>query len=125
MEGNRVAFLWKDYKHGAAQRTMTLEAAEFTRRFLLHVLPQGFQHIRYYGFLGNPYREAKLALCRRLLGTPAPAAREAKDHEDYRDRYEVLTGISLRTCPLCRAGRMLVIEHVIRLTLSPPIIDSS
>lgn len=110
MEGNRVAFLWKDYKHGAAQRTMTLEAAEFIRRFLLHVLPQGFQHIRYYGFLGNRYREAKLALCRRLLGTPTPAAREAQDHEDYRDRYERLTGHSLRDCPLCGRGHMLCIK---------------
>ena len=46
---------------------MTLSAEEFIRRFLLHVLPEGFQRIRYYGFLGNRYREEKLARCRQLL----------------------------------------------------------
>ena len=54
------------------QKTMTLSAEEFIRRFLLHVLPDGFQRIRYYGFLGNRYRQQKLARCRQLLGM-APA----------------------------------------------------
>ena len=49
---------------------MTLQAEEFIRRFLLDVLPGGFQRIRYYGFLANPYREQKLARCRELLGMP-------------------------------------------------------
>ena len=49
---------------------MTLTAEEFIRRFLLHVLPNGFRRIRYYGFLGNRHREEKLAVCRRLLGMP-------------------------------------------------------
>jgi Putative transposase len=53
---------------------MILEAEEFIRRFLLHVLPEGFQRIRYYGFLANRYREQKLAHCRDLLGMPAPEA---------------------------------------------------
>jgi hypothetical protein len=52
---------------------MTLPADEFMRRFLLHVLPDVFQRIRYYGFLGNRYRREKLAPCRRLLGMPAQA----------------------------------------------------
>jgi hypothetical protein len=59
-EGN-VTFRYKDYRHGAQNKTMTLQAEEFIRRFLLHVLPEGFQRIRYYGFLGNRYREQKLA----------------------------------------------------------------
>ncbi len=49
---------------------MTLSAEEFIRRFLLHVLPNGFRRIRYYGFLGNRHREEKLAVCRQLLGMP-------------------------------------------------------
>ena len=53
---------------------MTLEADEFIRRFLLHVLPDGFQRIRHYGFLGHRYRQAKLALCRQLLGVVLPSA---------------------------------------------------
>jgi hypothetical protein len=52
---------------------MTLAAEEFLRRFLLHVLPEGFQRIRYYGFLANRYRAEKLALCQQLLKTPPPA----------------------------------------------------
>jgi hypothetical protein len=52
---------------------MTLPADEFIRRFLLHVLPDGLQRIRYYGFLGNRHRKEKLELCRRLLGMPASA----------------------------------------------------
>jgi Putative transposase len=48
---------FKDYRHHAQQKTMTLEAEEFIRRFLLHVLPAGFQRIRYYGFLAKRYRE--------------------------------------------------------------------
>ena len=110
MDGARVAFAWKDYQHDAAPRTMTLEGPEFIRRFLLHALPDGFQHIRSYGFLGNRYREAKLGLCRRLLGTSKPVARQAKDSEDYRDHYERLTGHSLRDCPSCGRGHMMCVE---------------
>ena len=75
----KVTFRYKDYRHDAQQKTMTLEAEEFIRRFLLHVLPEGFQRIRYYGFLANRYREKKLALCRELLGMPElePQALEA------------------------------------------------
>ena len=69
----RVTFSWRDYAHGAAQKRMTPDAAEFIRRFLLHVLPDGFQRIRHYGFLANGQRRAKLALIRRLLDA-APAA---------------------------------------------------
>jgi hypothetical protein len=54
------------------QKTMTLAANEFIRRFLLHVLPDGFQRIRYYGYLANRYREQKLARCRQLLAMPEP-----------------------------------------------------
>ena len=61
-----------DYRHDAQQKTMTLSAEEFIRRFLLHVLPAAFQRIRYYGFLANRYRAQKLAHCQDLLGMPAP-----------------------------------------------------
>ena len=84
---------------------MTLSADEFIRRFLLHVLPDGFQRIRYYGFLGNRYRQEKLARCRRLLGMPTPEAHQHRRvREDYRDRYEELTGHSLHQCPQCAIG---------------------
>jgi hypothetical protein len=104
----KVQFRWKDYRDGNRHKTMTLGADEFIPRFLLHVLPEGFQRIPYFGFLANRYRAEKLALCRHLMQMPPPTTREV--HKDYRDRYEALTGVSLRTCPLCRRGTMVVID---------------
>lgn len=105
LRDGKVTFLWKDYKQRAAKRTMTLTADEFIRRFLLHIVPEGFQRIRYYGFLGNRYRKQKLDLCRRLLDQPAPVV--SRTPEDYREHYQKLTGHSLRDCPVCRRGRMV------------------
>ena len=113
----KVSFRYKDYRHEAQQKTMTLQAEEFIRRFLLHVLPEGFQRIRYYGFLANRYRQQKLARCRDLLDTSQPEPAASKVNNDYRDRYEELTGSSLWQCPVCHQGRMLIIEILPR---SPP-----
>jgi len=112
IENGQVRFQWKDYRHEGQSKTITLSADEFIRRFLLHVLPDGFQRIRYYGFLGNRYRKEKLERCRRLLGMPAPASTstEAPADNDYHDRYEELTGRSLHQCPQCGRGRMLVVK---------------
>jgi len=114
IEDGHVAFRWKDYRDRDAQKTMTLTAEEFIRRFLLHVLPPGLQRIRYYGFLGNRYRKEKLALCRSLLQVNSTTAQKAgaEAPADYRDRYEALTGISLHACPVCRRGRLMIIEQL-------------
>jgi hypothetical protein len=104
---------------------MSLEAAEFIRRFLIHVPPDGFQRIRYFGFLGNCHRAWKLALCRQLLGM-AQAEPVADDPPaDYRDRFEELTGRSLRDCPRCHTGIMLVIEGLARPKVCLVILDTS
>jgi len=115
IERGQVRFRYTDYQRAQAPRTMTLAADEFLRRLLLHVLPAGFHRIRYYGFLGNRHRTAKLRRCRQLLGmeTPPPAA--PTPPPDYRDLYHALTGASLRTCPVCREGQMHVLETGIRL----------
>jgi hypothetical protein len=110
IEEGKVTFRYKDYRHDAKQKTMTLEAEEFIRRFLLHVLPEGFQRIRYYGLLGNRYREQKLAHCRELLGMPPCDPLPSQATKDYHERCEELTGSSLRECPRCHQGRMLVTE---------------
>jgi hypothetical protein len=127
IENNQVCFQWKDYRTGGQFKTLILSADEFIRRFLLHVLPNGFQRIRYYGFLGNRYREEKLNHCRRLLGMHAPDqhTRDSAE-EDYRDRYEDLMGSSLRQCPQCQRGRMVWVAMLPRSPVySPVIIDSS
>lgn len=67
MANGTVSFRWKDYRQEGRRKVMTLEAGEFMRRFLLHVLPPGFHRIRHFGFLANGHRAARLALCRRLL----------------------------------------------------------
>lgn len=123
IENDQVRFQWKDYRGGGQIKTMTLAADEFIRRFLMHVLPEGFQRIRYYGFLGNRYRKQKLEQCRRLLGTPT-LVEPANTAKDYRDRYEELTGHSLYQCPQCKQGRMQVIE-ILAPCKSVPCIDSS
>ena len=87
---------------------MTLGADEFIRRFLLHVLPDGFHRIRHYGYLANGGRAAKLADCRRLVAVPEPAT--PAPAADYRKRYQQLTGRSLDLCPCC-GGRMIENRH--------------
>jgi hypothetical protein len=113
-DNEKVAFRYKDYRHDSQQKTMTLEAEEFIRRFLLHVLPDGFQRIRYYGFLGNRYREEKLARCRELLDMPVSEPPALDAPKDYRDRYEELTGVSLKACPVCHQG------HMVSVAILPP-----
>jgi hypothetical protein len=127
IEDGKVAFRWKDYRDDSAQKIMTLEAHEFIRRFLLHVLPQGLQRIRYYGLMGNRHREEKLAKCRQLLDMAPniPAATDVEAPSDYRDRYQALTGASLHQCPICRAGRMLAVEQITRPSPPPLILDTS
>src|SRR5437868_4020736 len=72
--GERVTFKWKDYRAKADNRykLMTLDVDEFIRRFLTHVLPDGFHRIRHYGLFANANRAANIALARRLLGVPDP-----------------------------------------------------
>ncbi len=69
-----VSFRWKDYRqHGRTRyKTMTLDAVEFMRRFLLHVLPSGFHRIRHYGMLANGNRRRDIATVRALLQSPRP-----------------------------------------------------
>jgi hypothetical protein len=120
-DGN-VTFRWRDYRDGNKNKVMTLAADEFLRRFLLHVLPPGFQRLRYYGFLANRYRKEKLARCRELLGMRSDSdALPAPSSQDYRDRYEAITGVSLRECPVCHIGRMLTVEHIEPCNRSPPL----
>ncbi len=124
MEDGRVSFRWKDYRHHDKQKVMTLAADEFIRRFLLHVLPDGFHRIRSYGFLANGHRAVRLERCRQLLAAPPPAGIPIEP--DYRDQHRRLTGEDLRRCPCC-GGVMVVIgptprRPVVAVTTPP---DSS
>jgi len=104
LKDGKVTFAYKDYKHEQRQKVMTLSADEFLRRFLMHVLPDGFQRIRHYGLLGNRHRAENLARCRELLGVSAPTT---ETQRDYRERYRQLTGQDPLRCPQCQIGMML------------------
>ncbi len=91
---------------------MTLDADEFIRRFLIHVLPQEFQRIRYYGFLGNRYRKEKLAHCRELLGMQQHSADQAtlaKATDGH--KVEDLTSVYEEVNSGRRFGRLLSLEN--------------
>jgi hypothetical protein len=111
MDHDQITFRWKDYRQQNKHKRMTLTPLEFIRRFLLHVLPSGFQRIRHFGFLSNRYRQSKLDLCRQLLAMP-PRPPILSIRVDYRDRYEQLTGKSLRACPVCAQGQMVRVERL-------------
>ena len=105
--GERVTFKWKDYraKGDARYKLMTLDANEFIRRFLIHVLPDGFHRIRHYGLFANGNRANNIALARRLLAVPDPTpSSRASDHaENGRDDKD------WNACPCC-GGRMIIVE---------------
>ena len=107
MEDGRVTFEWKDYAAGNQTKTMTLEVVEFIRRFLLHVLPSGFVHIRHFGFLANRKRKQKLAMCRSLLLTPPVVSEASTDSPGSNDSTSEQ---QFRRCPACKTGRLIHIE---------------
>jgi hypothetical protein len=92
-DGKTVTFSWRDYADDNAQRTMELDAVEFLRRFLQHVLPPRFTRVRYYGFLANRDRAANIARARELIGSKRP----------LRPRPHIPDP---RLCPQCRKGTM-------------------
>jgi hypothetical protein len=104
LENGRVSFDWKDYAHRSRTNTMTLDAVEFIRRFLLHVLPSGMVRIRQFGFLANRVRQHKLELCRALLAVPPlPPSAGSDGSAD-------LNLPDAHACPVCKRGRLIVIE---------------
>jgi hypothetical protein len=109
LRDGQVRFTYKDYKHEHQQKVMTLSADEFLKRFLLHVLPDSFQRIRYYGLLGNRHRAERLARCRELLAMPAPTP---PPRRDYRERCQQLSGQDPLQCPRCHRGKMVSIAIV-------------
>jgi hypothetical protein len=102
LENGHVSFDWKDYADHSRTKTMTLDAVEFIRRFLLHVLPSGLVRIRHFGFLANRVRRQKLLQCRALLAaSAAPISIDPDGATSVEDPH---------CCPICKLGRLLVIE---------------
>jgi hypothetical protein len=131
LQDGKVTFRWKDYRRGNQIRLMTLDAGEFIRRFLLHVLPSGFMRLRHYGLFSNRDRAKKLTKCRELIGQSNPVISEPQASMDWKSRYQALTGVSLDICPRCHVGRMVCIETLPSSVRRParrrskPAVDSS
>jgi hypothetical protein len=102
-ENGQVSFDWKDYADHSRTKTMNLDAVEFIRRFLLHVLPAGLVRIRHFGFLANRVRKQKLIQCRALLA--ASAAPISIDPDATTTSME-----DPHCCPICKLGRLIVVE---------------
>lgn len=125
-DSQTVTFRFKDYASAEPQRprTMTLPAEEFIRRFLLHVLPAGFQRIRYYGLLANRFRAQRLGCCRALLlgarDAMLPSARQL-------EALQSSLGERAARCPVCRRGVMVRISifAAASFALPTPVFDTS
>jgi hypothetical protein len=103
LENGQVRFRWRDSRHGNRSSVMTLDAVEFIRRFLLHVLPAGFVKIRHFGLLANRNRRQALALCRLHLCATAA---------DLRTMLSAQQKSALnRSCPQCKCGTLHVVTH--------------
>jgi hypothetical protein len=106
VEHGKVTFRYRDRSDNDTVKVMTLDASEFIRRFLLHILPDGFMKIRHYGILSNRNRKYKLAVCKKLLGTPC--RHENREKELWQDLLTRITGTDPRICPYCGKGKMVL-----------------
>ena len=107
---------------GIKKRRCLLSAHEFIRRFLLHVLPDGFMRIRHFGFLANRSKKQALAQCRKLLEIDAALPETPK--ESAKDLLLRITGVDLCRCPSCHRGTMIVVAELPPIS-SPSQWDSS
>lgn len=109
MEGGRVRFRVRDSVNGNRKKVMRMEADEFIRRFLLHLLPGGFKRIRHYGLLGPAHKAANLAAARAALEAPVPDTVIVESVEAFMQR---VAGIEWLNCPHCHEGRFQVVEAI-------------
>jgi hypothetical protein len=110
LEDGKVTFRYRDRKDNDRIKPMTLDASEFIRRFLLHILPDGFVKIRHYGILSNRKRNTKLGLCKRLLSVDCRHEGRENKFESWQDLLTRITGHDPRICPYCGKGRMVLKE---------------
>jgi hypothetical protein len=120
-EQGQATFSYRDRKHGNVRKEMPLSGDEFTRRFLLHVVPKGFVRVRHYGILANSAKKRLLPLCRQLLGASAVVA-PAKP-ESWQQLLKRLTGLDPEHCLRCTDGHYVSVRELprdpLRLALQP------
>ena len=110
IDNGKVTFTYKDRQKDNQIRKMTLDADEFIRRFLLHVLPKGLMKIRYFGFLSHTNKKQDIALIRKLIDPHATLPE--KIQESICEMMLRLTGIDISCCPQCKKGKMIRIRKL-------------
>ncbi len=120
VEDDKVIFRWRDYRDGNQEKLMPLDAFEFIRRFLLHILPHQFFKIRHYGLLANRHRKAKIRCCREILGVDVEAMEKTSESQSWQELILELTCVDVTMCPVCGEGRMVSKELLQPQTHSPP-----
>jgi hypothetical protein len=117
IDDGKVTFSYRDRRDGNQCKELTISAAEFLRRFLLHVTPAGLCRIRHYGFLSNRCKEKQLPRCRQSLGEPIPTAVEGTlDAVALILRF---TGFDVTRCPQCQQGTLVAVERILVAGQSP------
>jgi hypothetical protein len=117
VQNGQVTLSYRDRKDADRKKTTILEAHEFIRRFLLHVLPDGFMRIRHFGFLANRCKKQTLTQCRKLLDLD-PALPKSPN-QSTKDLLFKMTGIDLSRCPCCQKGTMIVVGELPPTSSSP------
>jgi hypothetical protein len=118
IDNANVTFTYRDRKRDGEIRKITLDAHEFIRRFLLHILPLGFVKIRYFGFLSHKIKKQAIALLRKLIDPEAILPEKIK--ETILQMMLRLTGCDITCCPKCKKGKMTVIRKWPTHHCSPP-----
>ena len=113
IDNGKVVFTYRDRKSANQKKTMTLNADEFIRRFLLHVLPKGFMKIRYFGFLSNIKKKEYIPIIRQLIKPMAELLVKIK--ETVQQIMLRVTGIDITCCPQCQKGKMITIKELPKL----------
>jgi putative transposase/transposase-like zinc-binding protein len=113
----QVTLSYRDRKDGDRKKTILLDAHEFIRRFLLHVLPEGFMRIRHFGLLANRSKRQMLPQCRKLLDLD-PALPQCPV-QSTKDLLLKITGVDLTRCPCCHNGTMIIVGDLPRISSSP------
>jgi hypothetical protein len=110
VQDDLVTFRYRDRRDHDKLKHTTIDAQEFIRRFLLHVVPNSFKRIRHFGFLANRCKKRDLATCRELLGLPAGLPEVPE--ETLQERMLRLTGVDIAQCPRCKQGHMVWVSEL-------------
>jgi len=110
IDNGRITFTYKDRQRDNEIKKMTLDANEFIRRFLLHVLPKGLMKIRYFGFLSHTNKKEQIPIIRKLIDPQATLPE--KINESINEMVLRLTGTDITCCPQCKKGKMIQIRKL-------------